>query len=294
MPASDTQALLVLAHGSRDRDARAEYHRIHDALAARLAPSIVVFSVLEFPNDDEGLPSIEEGWRRCLASGADDIVALPFFLFPAGHVREDLPAELRAARRAAGWADVNLLPPLGPADEILDALDGRVQDALASDGDERPAALVIVGAGTSDPDANGDLCKAARLVWERFGDRYPLVEPAWVSLTRPTVGEVLDRCRRLGFERVVAAPYFLNTGILLKRIDARIAEFREQHPEMSIVRSAHFGLHPRLLDLLERRARAALDGDQAPAGLLAICGRPSCSAVAVGRSALQRDPAPTG
>jgi sirohydrochlorin cobaltochelatase len=285
MQATNDQAFLVLSHGSRDREARAEYRRIHDALVERLAPRTVVFSVLEFP-DDEGLPSIDEGWRRCLAAGASRIVALPFFLFPAGHVREDLPTELRAARESVGWAALDLLPPLGPADEILDTLHGRAQDALLDDGGTGPAALVVVGAGTSDPDANGDLCKATRLVWERYGSHYPLVETSWVSLTKPTVAEAIDRCRRLGSERIVVAPYFLNTGILLKRIDARIAEVREQHPDLSIVRSAHFGLHPRLLDLLERRARSGFEAEPTERGAVAVCGRPSCGAVVTGRATL--------
>jgi len=278
------QSLLVIAHGSRDTQARAEYVRIAQALQARLAPHAVVFSVLEFP-DEQDLPSIEAGWRRCLAAGAERIVALPFFLFPAGHVREDLPNELRAARES-GWATLDLLPPLGPADEILDTLASRASEALGDAADTTSAALVVVGAGTSDPDANGDLCKAVRLLYERFPDRFAMVETAWVSLTRPTVVEAVDRCRRLGAERIVVVPYFLNTGVLLKRIDARLASMREQHPELEIARAAHFGLHPRLLDLLERRARASLEGGSAESGLMAVCGRPSCGAVAVGRAVL--------
>jgi sirohydrochlorin cobaltochelatase len=221
---------------------------------------------------------------------------MPFFLFPAGHVREDLPNELRGAQESVGCTPVDLLPPLGPADEILETIETRAEDALATLGEHDPSstALIFVGAGTSDPDANGDLCKAARLFWERYHDRYPLVETAWVSLTRPSVGEAIDRCVKLGATRIAMIPYFLNTGVLLKRIDARLAEARDAHPDLPIVRGAHFGLHPRLLDLLERRAREGLEDRIAREGLLAVCGRPSCAAVATGRGGLLRDTAPVG
>jgi sirohydrochlorin cobaltochelatase len=284
------QSVLLMAHGSRDPEARAEYRRVHAALIDRLAPQPIVFSVLEFPGDD-GLPSIEDGWRQCLAAGARRIVALPFFLFPAGHVREDLPDELRRARERAGWAELDFVPPLGPADEILDVVDARAREASSAIGAGPAAdtALVLVGAGTSDPDANGDLCKAARLVWERFNDRYALVETAWVSLTRPTVGEAVERCVRLGAARIVVVPYFLNIGVLLKRVDARLAEARTRHATVPIVRAAHLGLHPRLLDLLERRVRDGLGDRVAGEGLLAVCGRSSCGAVAAGRASLRRD-----
>ena len=280
------QALLLMAHGSRDDEARKEYRRVHEALAARLAPVPVVFAVLEFPGDD-GLLSIEDGWRRCLELGARRIVGLPFFLFPAGHVREDLPTELQAAREEHGWAELDLLPPLGAAEPLLDAVEARVDEATA-DGPGASAALVLVGAGTSDPDANGDLCKAARLLWERLHQRYPLVEPAWVSLTRPSVDEAIERCVKLGAERIVLMPYFLNTGVLLKRIDARLADAQAAYPGVSFSRGGHFGLHPRLLDLLEARARAGLAVGDAPAGLTAVCGRPSCTSVAAGGAMLRQ------
>jgi sirohydrochlorin cobaltochelatase len=288
--AQHDQALLVMAHGSRDAEARGEYRRMHAALAARMAPLTVVFSVLEYSGDD-GLPSIEQGWRRCLESGAQRVVALPFFLFPAGHVREDLPNELRAAREAGGWADLEMMPPLGAADELLDAVEARAQEAT-DQADAANTAVILVGAGTSDPDANGDLCKAARLLWERFNDRHSLVETAWVSLTRPSVAEAVDRCVRLGAERISLVPYFLNAGILLKRIDARVAEIQPTYPEVAISRGSHIGLHPRLLDLLERRAREGLDRDRTAAGLMAVCGRPSCASVAAGRATLLRASAP--
>src|SRR5918998_1094728 len=163
-PGMTDQALLLMAHGSRDRAAREEYVRIAEALARRLPDETVVFSALEFP-DDGNLPSIEEGWRRCLDAGARRIVAMPFFLFPAGHVREDLPDELDKARRAVGDAVVELLPPLGPADELLDVLIDRADEVLAALGDGTgrgtapgtvdgsgdaaggPDAMLLVGAG---------------------------------------------------------------------------------------------------------------------------------------------------
>lgn len=282
-------AILMMAHGSRDAEARAEYRRIHEAIAGRLAPTPVAFSILEFPRND-GLPSIQEGWQWCVENGASRVVALPFFLFPAGHVREDLPAELRTARDSGGDAEIDLLPPLGPANEILDVVDARAQDAFGGTGPEDAAstAVVLVGAGTSDPDANGDLCKAARLLWERRQDRYGLVEAAWVSLTRPSIAEVVDRCHRLGANRVALVPYFLNTGILLKRIDEQLIPVREAHPDLTIVRGAHLGLHPGMLDLLERRAREGLNQAVASEGLLAVCGRASCASVAAGRASLLR------
>ena len=117
-----------------------------------------------------------------------------------------------------------------------------------------------------------------------------MVEPAWISLTRPSVPETIDRCVKLGATRIAVVPFFLNTGVLLKRIDARLAEAREAHAAVSIARGDHLGLHPRLLDLLERRAREGLTGTAGGDGMTAVCGRPSCLSVVAGRIELARRP----
>ena len=205
-----SEALVVLAHGDRDAAARLEYQRLASLLAERLPDLQVQLAVLEFPADD--LPSIDQAIARCAKAGAQRLVALPYFLFAAGHARDDLPGEL--SRTAAAWPSLMIAyqPPLGVDRRILDVLESRADQAAATftEQAEGPTALLFMGAGTSDPDANADLHRAARLLWERR--RYPLVEVGSVSLTEPRVAEAIRRCQALGARRVLVVPYFLNTA----------------------------------------------------------------------------------
>ena len=249
------QALLLLAHGSRNEQAREQYRRLEQAVSQRLPGVTVGFSVLEFPGD--GLASIVDGVARLARGGARRLVALPYFLFAAGHVREDLAGELAAASRDFPALELAYQPPLGVDPALLDALEARAAEAEAQlEPAEGATALLLVGAGTSDPDANADLYRAARLLWER--KRYPLVEVAFVSLTEPKVGAALDRCAALGAARVLIGPYFLNTGVLSRRIDAAAEAARSRHPGVRIGVATEIGLHPRLLDLVVERARIGL------------------------------------
>lgn len=246
------QAVLYLAHGSRNAAARAEYVRLAGLLAEELPDVPVCFSVLEFPGED--LPSIEDGVRWCVERGVERIVALPYFLFAAGHVREDLPGELRQAAAKAGGVRIVYQPPLGVDPLLLNVLEQRALEAAGQPADQ--AALLLVGAGTSDPDANAELYRAARLLWERR--RFDLVEVAFVSLTQPSVPDGLERCRTLGARRIVVAPYFLNTGVLSRRIGSRLEAFRQASPGVEVVLAGELGLHPLMIELLASRARVGL------------------------------------
>jgi sirohydrochlorin cobaltochelatase len=250
------QSVLILAHGSRDEGARAEYRRLGEVMASRLSDVPVELAVLEFPGQD--LPSIADGVRRCIEAGAGRIVALPYFLFAAGHVRDDLPGEL--TRAAANWPGLELSyePPLGVDRRIVDVLEARAAEAetLVEDSGG-PMAVLLVGAGTSDADANADVYRAARLLWERR--RHALVEVAFVSLTGPTVEEAVGRCRALGIERLVVVPYFLNTGVLSRRISALLETYGRESPNLEAVIASEMGLHPMMLDLLAERAARGLE-----------------------------------
>lgn len=250
------EAVLILAHGSRNAGARAEYLRLTSELATRLSEVELGFAVLEFPGD--GLASIEEAVTRLAAEGAERIVALPYFLFAAGHVREDLPGELAEAARRAGVA-ISYQPPLGVCPELLDVLVSRAAEAEATlpAGPRPRTALVLVGAGTSDAESNAELFRAGRLLWERGG--HDLVEVAFVSLTGPDVPETIARCRSLGAGRVLVVPYFLNTGVLSRRIGAKLEACRAEAPELELVLAGEIGLHDRLLELVSARARLGLE-----------------------------------
>jgi sirohydrochlorin cobaltochelatase len=117
--------------------------------------------------------------------------------------------------------------------------------------------LLLVGAGTSDRDANADLYRAGRLLWERR--RFDLVEVAFVSLTGPTVADGLERCRLLGARRIIVVPYFLNTGVLSRRIASRLEAVGQAQPGLEYVLAGEIGLHPRLVNLLVERGRRGLE-----------------------------------
>ena len=76
--------------------------------------------------------------------------------------------------------------------------------------------LVVVGRGTSDSDANGNVAKVARMLWEGMG--FAHAEIGYSGVAHPRTEVALDRAARLGFRRMVVFPYFLFTGVLVRRI----------------------------------------------------------------------------
>jgi sirohydrochlorin cobaltochelatase len=179
-------------------------------------------------------------------------------LLAAGHAKNDIPATL--VREKIGHPGVTFRygRPLGIRPELLGLMEEKVSGVVRED-EKRDTAVLIVGRGSSDPDANSDLFKIARLFYE--GRPYPLVETAFVSLAPPSVPETLERCERLGVGRVVVLSYFLFTGVLEERIREQSEEFAAGHPAVEVRYAGYLGPDARVAELVMERYREARSGD---------------------------------
>jgi sirohydrochlorin cobaltochelatase len=202
-------------------------------------------------------PPLRDAVSDLAAGGHRALVAVPLMLSAAGHSKGDVPAALaRETARHPGLV-MKYGRPLGPHPVLLSLLADRV--AVAAQGAAGPYAVLVVGRGTTDPDANADVCKDARLLWE--GRDYEFTETAFVSLARPSVAEGLERCRRLGARTIVVARYFLFAGVLPDRVATQAAAFADAHPGLDIRCSDVLGDCDEVAGLVIERYHEAITGD---------------------------------
>src|SRR5262249_53219478 len=118
--------------------------------------------------------------------------------------------------------------------------------------------LLVVGRGASDPDANGDFCKLARMVGDGRGLFH--VEPTFIGITTPRVETSLELVARMRPERLVVLPYLLFAGRLMAKLTAQVEAFAASHPWIKARLAPHLGADARVIDLVHTRAREALAG----------------------------------
>ncbi|MFE7036728.1 sirohydrochlorin chelatase [Streptomyces sp. NPDC057621] len=250
-------ALLLAGHGTLD-DAGAEAFRDFVRELGRRNPGLPVAGGFI------GLspPPLGDAVAELAAQGVRRFAAVPLTLVPAGPAEGDLPAAL--AREQARFPGTSYAygRPLGPHPALLAVLERRLDDALGGSvrtpRDRAEVTVLLVGRGSTDPEANAEVHKAARLLWE--GSGYAGVETAFVSLAAPDVPSGLDRCVRLGARRIVVLPYFLFTGTLPERIRHQSEGWATAHPEVDVVPADVIGPEPELLDLVMERYRETRPG----------------------------------
>jgi sirohydrochlorin cobaltochelatase len=108
-----------------------------------------------------------------------------------------------------------------------------------------------VGRGSSDPDANSDVYKLARILWE--GSGYQTIETCFIGITHPRLEEGFRRAYLYQPKRIIVLPYFLFTGVLVKKIFDITAHQQTLHPAVSMACLPEMGLHPSLFKILRER-----------------------------------------
>lgn len=256
---TDKIGVMLCGHGSRDVEAVKEFDALAGHLKRRLPQFEVESGYLEFAR-----PIIRTGLDALKDRGVTRIVAVPGMLFAAGHVKNDLPWEVNTFAAENTAIDVRYGRDLGIDPKLLRASSERIEAAekAASPSVAREdTLLLVVGRGTNDPDANSNIAKVARMLWEGMGFGWATV--AFSGVAHPRVDEALERVAPMGFKRVIVFPYFLFTGILVKRIYSQTDEVAARHPGIQFVKASYLNDHPLVIESFVEGVEETLKGDSA-------------------------------
>ena len=254
--------VMVCGHGSRSQAAVDEFAVVAERLRARFPDWPVEYGYLEFAN-----PVIRDGLDSLRKQGCDQILAVPGMLFAAMHSKNDIPTVLNTYAANHG-IEVRYGRELGVDPKMIAAAADRVRnavDAANAEHGEVPlhqTCLVVIGRGASDPDANSNVSKITRMLWEGFG--FGWAETGYSGVTFPLVEPCLEKAALLGFKRIIVFPYFLFTGILIDRIYGFTDQVAASHPDIQFVKAGYLNDHAKVIETFAARVTEQLGENPPP------------------------------
>ena len=259
METNSSTAIMICGHGNHDDGAVEEFNKLANHMRERLPQYNVESGFLEFAT-----PVIRTGLKKLIERGAKKIICVPGMLSAAGHVENDLPSEIN--NFAALHPDIEFIfgRDLAIDPQLLKAARDRIEECEATAAtkvDRKETLLMVVGRGTNDSDANSNVHKVARMLWEGMG--FGWAEVSYSGVAYPLVDEGMKHAMKLGYKRVIVFPYFLFTGILVRRIYAWADEAAAANPDVEVLNASHLNDHTQLLDCFVDRIEEALDGSNA-------------------------------
>jgi len=117
----------LIAHGSRVAAANQDLVTVAESLRATAQYAHVAASYLELAE-----PTIPEGGRQCVESGAKDVLMLPYFLSAGAHVTRDLERYREELLQAHPGVRFTLCPHLGLHPLMLEIVQSRLSEGQAA------------------------------------------------------------------------------------------------------------------------------------------------------------------
>ncbi len=243
--------LLMIGHGTRDNEGKQALLNFVETYQALDQSRPVLPCFLELTG-----PTIQEGVDECIRNGYNELSVLPILLFAARHNKFDVTNELDRARAKYPQLKLHYGRHFGITPNIIELWWQRLTELDLPENNPQgisraDTVLLLVGRGSSDPDANSDVYKLARILWE--GSGYSTVETCFVGITHPRLEEGFRRARLYQPKRIIVSPYFLFTGVLVKKIFDIALQQQELYPDIYISCLSEMGLHPQLFSVLRTR-----------------------------------------
>jgi sirohydrochlorin cobaltochelatase len=248
-----TTTILLVGHGSRNQagndeiqDFRQQWQALHPDWRIELC-YIELAEVL-----------LDEGLRRA-AQSADKVIVVPLILSAAGHVKTEIPEHIAEARERFPEVEFIYAPHIGANEDILRILEKNLKSVMhmLAMPDPKTTGVIILGRGSSDRVANGELAKMARWLYELT--EHELVDVAFTGITHPRLESIVQRQVRLGMTQIAILPYYLFTGLLIERVALQVARLQSQYPQTAIACGRYFGFDKNIFALLDQRVAEAVD-----------------------------------
>lgn len=248
------KGILLCGHGTRRKSGTKSFQKLVSLLKERYKDYEVDYGFLEFNH-----PLYEAAVGRMYEKGIREIYALPVILFAGSHAKNDIPYELNSIQNNYEGLTIKMGKHLGVNTHLLELSKKRIleEEAKYNPIERKKTCLVVVGRGTTDPDANSDVHKLACMLGEGMGFGFTTV--AYSGTAYPNVSEGLHLVDKLPFERTIVIPFFFFTGVLLERIYNQVEEFDKESVKEYIYTKA-FGSDEYVLKAFDERLQEAIDG----------------------------------
>ncbi len=219
------KAVLLVGHGSKDPEGNAEFEAFAQAAGMR-------YCMLDYVE-----PSLPTALASLAAEGITDLAVIPYFLFAGGHVKKDIPEIINTARKQYPKMAIYLGRHLGLENALLEVCAERC-------GEIKGRNVLLVGRGSLHAEAVADM--AAQTACLRTFTGNPAIYHCFIALAPPDLPTGIKAHRLDDNTPPIVVPYFLFTGILVKRI-LRIAQ------DAGCEVRPHLGRDARLIHLLHQR-----------------------------------------
>jgi len=240
-------SILLVGHGSRAAQGNVEIEKFAEQWRAQHPEWHIDVCFIEFAD-----VLLDAGFDLA-ASHAKKVIVVPLILNAAGHVKMEVPEHLAKARLRHPETEFVYATHIGANEGVLSILQRSLKKVMAGLDfpDPKTTGVIVLGRGSSDRIANGEVAKMGRWLWEET--QHEKVDIAFTGITFPRLESAVQEQVALGMTQICILPYYLFAGTLITRIDKQVAHLQTQYPQIRFGLGDYFGFESEIFQTLDQR-----------------------------------------
>lgn len=247
--------IIFCGHGTKSQKGLESFFKVYAALEKKLTPTYELnYGFIEYTQ-----PGLQDAIEEHIGRGIQEIVILPALLFTGVHITHDIPFVAQSVKKSHPGITIKLAPTLDLSDKVIKlCLQLIHKQLIAGTGSVEKKHLLVVGVGSSLPEANVKIASLTRMLWEKIPFAY--AGYSFISkMTFPSVDTELERLKRISKNDIIVLPIILFPGIYLESVAAKVEIFSQTYDGKISVCSP-FDESELLIDAFMHRLRETLDG----------------------------------
>jgi precorrin-8X/cobalt-precorrin-8 methylmutase len=250
----DSYAICLIGHGSRDPEGAQDFLTLSQKLRERKFCHIVESGFLEFEN-----PDIIEALSACQRNGVKNIIILPGILFSGKHTQRDVPHIASAVFR--NHPEINLIfaEPLATQSQVIEASQKRIEEEEKNSPESfsrSETLLMIIGHGSRDTGLNSEVETTLSQLGNNMGFGKTLT--GFAGSSQGYMEDMQKKFKPQPFLRVILLPFFLFSGVWVKRVHALADTLQSKYPDTEILKTPCLSYHALIVDALIQRIRESV------------------------------------
>jgi len=250
----DSYAICLIGHGTRDPEGVQDFLILSQKLREKKFCRIVESGFLEFEN-----PDITKALSACQRNGVKNIIILPGILFSGKHTQRDVPHAASAVFR--NHPEINLIfaEPLATQPKVIEASQKRIEEEEKNSPESfsrSETLLMTIGHGSRDTGFNSKVEKTLSQLGENMGFGKTLT--GFAGSSQHYMEDIQEKFKPQRFRRVILFPFFLFSGVWVKRVYALADTLQGKYPHTEILKTSCLSHHALIIDALIQRVRESV------------------------------------
>ncbi|MDI1496020.1 MAG: cobalamin biosynthesis CbiX protein [Cenarchaeum symbiont of Oopsacas minuta] len=248
------RGMLLIDRGSREKEASDEL-----AILCDMVKKIRPYDSVEYCFLEVLPPFIEEGVTKALKHNLDELVLVPYFLYPGKKVKAAVTDAMKLQKNTKTKFLITRPMSMHPAMSKL--VRNRISTAKNENGielDDTKTDVLIIGHGSKDPNA----AMSIQYVVDSLKSTYRNVTHCFLEIEKPNICQGVSTCEKNSPKVLVIVFYFLHKGAHVKR-----DIYEDLNPALDAasvgktIITKHIGADEAMANLICERAREVEDAD---------------------------------